>query len=163
MSVRWPFCWDGRNLDSANHKDHVVFPQAGPGFFYPGTCPSTHPVTLPRLFYRVHFSTATVTGSTSDIVLSSDISPAGATAPSGVSGHGDWFGGWNRDLLEGMVQRCILGGEECDEWHYGTPGGEQTAPVRLEGRAIAPQRVQEYCPLRSTWDGTRTQIAYCRN
>ncbi len=162
MQIKWPFCWDGRNLDSPNHQDHVVFPFAAGGVFYPGTCPSSHPVTLPRITYRVHFSTSSVSGSTSDILLSSDITAAGATAPNGVSGHGDWFGGWNRDLLEGLVDRCILGGEECDEWHFGTSGGEQAAVTRLEGRAISPVEVQAYCPLRSTFDGSRTSVAYCR-
>jgi hypothetical protein len=163
MQIKWPFCWDGRQLDSTNHKDHVVFPRAGQGFFFPGTCPSTHPVTLPRLTYRVHFSTATISGPTSEIVLSSDIQPGnGAFSPSGVSGHGDYFGGWNRDLLEGMVSRCILEGQECDEWHYGTPGGEQAAVTMLEGRVITPTEVQEYCPLRSTFDGNIYNVAYCR-
>lgn len=163
MQIKWPFCWDGRNLDSSDHKSHLVFPRAGAGFFYPGTCPTSHPITLPRITYRVHFSTATINSPTSQILLSSDVQPAdGTRSPSGVSGHGDWFGGWNPDLLEGMVQRCILTGEECDEMHYGTPNGAQAAATVIEGRVITPQQVLEYCPLRSTFDGDIFDIAYCK-
>ena len=163
LQIKWPFCWDGQNLDSANHKDHVVFPQAGPGYFVPGTCPASHPVTLPRITYRVHFKTQTITSQTSDILLSSDIQPAdGTLSPNGVSGHGDWFGGWNRDLLQGLVDRCILTGEECDEQHYGTPDGAQAAATRIESRVITPQEVVEYCPLRSQYDGNLYNVAYCR-
>ncbi len=163
VQMRWPFCWDGRNLDSANHKDHVVFPQAGPGFFYPGTCPASHPITLPRILFRIHFATDTQ-ASTGDLLLSSDIQPAnGAWSPPGVSGHADWFGGWNREMVQGLVDRCILTGRECDPWHFGTPGGEQSTASLLEARTISPSQVVEYCPRRSAYDGNLFNIAYCRD
>lgn len=162
MHIRWPFCWDGVRLDSPNHQDHVVFPEAGQGYFVPGTCPASHPVTLPRITYRIHFATSTVSGSTSDILLSSDVSTNGSVTSSSVSGHGDWFGGWNRDLIEGLVQRCILTGEECSGTQYGTPGGEQAASTLLEARTISPEQVQEYCPIRTSWTGNLEDLAYCR-
>ena len=48
-------CWDGKNLDSPNHKDHVAYPSTGPATFLSlgGTCPSTHPVRIPQLMYEV--------------------------------------------------------------------------------------------------------------
>ena len=63
---------------------------------------------------------------------------------------------------ENFLVLNVLGGEECDEWHYGTPAGDQAAVTVLEGRTISPQQVQEYCPLRTTWSGDLEDLAYCR-
>jgi hypothetical protein len=52
--VFFPSCWDGVNLDSANHKDHVAYPIQN---YNSGDCPSSHPVKLVSLFYEQIFST----------------------------------------------------------------------------------------------------------
>jgi hypothetical protein len=44
----FPSCWDGRNLDSANHRTHVVFPQPD------GSCGAGR-VTLPQLRITLTF------------------------------------------------------------------------------------------------------------
>jgi hypothetical protein len=43
---RFPTCWDGVNLDSPNHQDHVAYPETGT-FESGGKCPKTHPVRIP--------------------------------------------------------------------------------------------------------------------
>ena len=53
--VTFPSCWDGKNLDSANHKSHVSYPKDGN--YDGGRCPSTHPVHLVTLFYEVYYDT----------------------------------------------------------------------------------------------------------
>ncbi|KAK0715481.1 hypothetical protein B0H67DRAFT_645227 [Lasiosphaeris hirsuta] len=45
-NVRFPTCWDGRNLDSADHASHVAYPAPGGAFESGGACPATHPDTL---------------------------------------------------------------------------------------------------------------------
>src|SRR5690606_11779043 len=40
-SVAFPDCWDGKNLDSEDHKSHVT-----DRFGTNGTCPPSHPVQL---------------------------------------------------------------------------------------------------------------------
>lgn len=49
-------CWDGKNLDSANHKDHVAYPSSG-SFESNGPCPSTHPVKIPQILYEAVWDT----------------------------------------------------------------------------------------------------------
>lgn len=49
-------CWDGVNVDSADHKSHVAYPSSGV-FETTGTCPDTHPVRLPQLMYEVMWDT----------------------------------------------------------------------------------------------------------
>jgi len=45
-------CWDGKNLDSPDHKSHVAYGQ-GAGASGGGACPSTHPVKLPQIMYEL--------------------------------------------------------------------------------------------------------------
>jgi Domain of unknown function (DUF1996) len=48
-------CWDGKNLDSPDHKSHVAYPTAGPASFDTdgGACPTTHPVKIPQVMLEV--------------------------------------------------------------------------------------------------------------
>ena len=47
LHVNFPSCWDGRNLDSENHKSHVAYPERG-------RCPIGYPCRVPAisLIYR---------------------------------------------------------------------------------------------------------------
>ncbi|WP_309624448.1 DUF1996 domain-containing protein [Methylibium sp.] len=40
QGVFFPQCWDGKNLDSPDHKSHMAYPSDG-------GCPRSHPVALP--------------------------------------------------------------------------------------------------------------------
>uniref|UniRef100_A0A0W0G5K1 Putative carbohydrate-binding module family 1 protein n=1 Tax=Moniliophthora roreri TaxID=221103 RepID=A0A0W0G5K1_MONRR len=55
--INFPTCWDGKNVDTPNHKDHVRYAiGASFGNFGQG-CPSTHPVQLPLLFLETYWDT----------------------------------------------------------------------------------------------------------
>ena len=51
VNTRFPTCWDGKNLDSADHQSHISYPSSGT-FESNGPCPATHPVKVPQLFYE---------------------------------------------------------------------------------------------------------------
>lgn len=52
--INFPSCWDGKNVDSSDHKSHVAFPSGGPDS---GTCSDPKfPITLPRIFLEVKLS-----------------------------------------------------------------------------------------------------------
>jgi hypothetical protein len=50
-------CWDGKNLDTPDHKSHVAYPTNGAHAFdgssTGGTCPDTHPVKIPQIMLEV--------------------------------------------------------------------------------------------------------------
>jgi hypothetical protein len=46
--ITFPTCWDGKNLDTPDHKSHVAYP-TGNFDTNSGSCPSTHPVKLPQI------------------------------------------------------------------------------------------------------------------
>lgn len=52
--VFFPSCWDGKNLDSADHKSHVAFPVDS---YNNGRCPDSHPVHLISIFYEIIWDT----------------------------------------------------------------------------------------------------------
>jgi hypothetical protein len=83
LNINFPDCWNGRNLDSADHKRHLAYSADG-------TCPASHPVEVPAL----------------SLVVSYPVSGGSSTAlASGgqLTGHGDFFNGWDQEALEDLV------------------------------------------------------------
>ncbi|MGK5684903.1 DUF1996 domain-containing protein [Actinoplanes sp. URMC 104] len=101
--MQFPDCWDGKHLDSPDHKDHVAF----------GTdrgCPSTHPVRIPALTFDIQYG---VKGTPQGYYLSSD--PVGKSAS---SMHGDAFVMWDADAMNKRTKNCILERHTCDNYGY---------------------------------------------
>jgi hypothetical protein len=95
--VEFPQCWDGVNLDSPDHRSHVVYARNG-------QCPKTHPVHFAQVTYIIKYQVP-ASGSAS-WRLSSD--PAGA--PAGSSGHGDWVNGWEQEVMDTFIERVVRKG-----------------------------------------------------
>ncbi len=49
FDLSFPECWDGKHLDSPDHRSHMSFGIGG------GKCPSTHPVPVPSLHFVIHY------------------------------------------------------------------------------------------------------------
>ncbi|BCB79441.1 hypothetical protein GCM10022251_71820 [Phytohabitans flavus] len=84
----FPQCWNGRDLDSADHKSHMAYPVGG-------NCPSTHPVPVPKLRQVLRYP---ANGDPSRFRLSSG---------RGFTMHGDFFNAWPVAELERRVRDCI--------------------------------------------------------
>ncbi|KAI5780982.1 hypothetical protein EDC01DRAFT_789999 [Geopyxis carbonaria] len=98
--IYFPSCWDGKSLDSEDHKSHVVYPSR----VQDGTCPDTHPVRLPSLLFETWYTTAPINalvnaGKKGQFVLSN-----GDTTGWGY--HADFMNGWDQDILERAVSSC---------------------------------------------------------
>ncbi|MEU7151388.1 DUF1996 domain-containing protein [Streptomyces sp. NPDC045456] len=96
-SLAFPSCWDGRNIDSANHRTHVVFPgrngQCGNGFR-----------PIPRLVQRLTYA---IPPNTSYAV---DSFPDQLHNP--VTDHGDFINLMPQRLMRTAVD-CINSGRDC--------------------------------------------------
>ena len=163
MSLRFPWCWNGE-LDSPDHKSHVVFPEGSKSGFWDGnTCPDSHPQILPRIRYRIFFDVKDFTTSTTEAFLSSDVDHVtGEIAEGGTTSHGDWFGGWNRDVIDTLLENCIHPDRvNCDEQNLGNPGGTRFQFPVVAGNRFTPQQVLESCPAGSSYDGSAHSVAYC--
>jgi hypothetical protein len=103
MTVEFPQCWDGTNLDSADHKSHMSYTQGG-------RCPATHPVAIPAISFNILYA-APSNGSTAGWRLASDMYDA--SLPGGFSAHADWFDGWDPAVVKAFVEHCINPALDC--------------------------------------------------
>jgi hypothetical protein len=95
--VFFPQCWDGVNLDSPNHKDHMAYPIDN---YNGGSCPKSHPVHTVGIFYETFIDIANhpYWGPGAIIPATGDASFLGW--------HGDFQNGWDVDMLQNAVNNC---------------------------------------------------------
>lgn len=94
--VFFPQCWNGQ-LDSTDHKSHVVFPVAG-------TCPASHPRGIPGLSYHMRWNS---------IPPGSRWSSDTYSGPGGYGGHGDFMEAWDAGIGATWLQKCVREGKDC--------------------------------------------------
>jgi Domain of unknown function (DUF1996) len=93
LHVTFPSCWDGKNLDSASHQSHVMYP-------IQGRCPSKFAHALPQISLIYRYPT---TGA-GNVFLASG---------GQVSGHADFFNGWRQSDLQALVDGCLNALRHC--------------------------------------------------
>jgi hypothetical protein len=94
LSVTFPDCWDGKNLDAPGHRGHLRYSSSG-------DCPRTHRVAIPQLVFSVFYP---VNGDVSHLRLSS-----GTLG----TGHADFINAWDQGHLEHEVDLCIRRQNVC--------------------------------------------------
>jgi len=96
--ISFPGCWDGRNLDSPDHKSHMAYPVRG-------ACPVSHPVGLPSMGIRVRWKT--VRG-----VPSSRLS---LSSGGQFSLHADFWNAWSPAVMQWLVDHCLNQTRNCTD------------------------------------------------
>lgn len=105
MKIEFPQCWDGKNLDSPNHQDHMAFGDA----YSSNGCPASHPVKLPTITMITYWPAPK---GTSTWRLSSDnYAKNGQNA--GYSAHADFMMGWDETLHKIGLDNCINKSLDC--------------------------------------------------
>lgn len=102
MVIQFPQCWNGKDLDSADHRSHMAYPVNG-------GCPSTHPVAIPEITFNISY--AHPAGGTQNWRLSSDMYDK--SIPGGRSAHGDWMDGWDASVAKTFVANCNNKAVDC--------------------------------------------------
>jgi hypothetical protein len=100
MSIHFPDCWNGEDLDSADHQSHMAYSVRG-------VCPDGYPVPVPALTVHVKYDIA---------------GGPGVTLASGpfYTAHADFFNAWDEATLASLVRSCINAQVKC-----GPRGGGQ--------------------------------------
>jgi hypothetical protein len=97
LYVTFPDCWDGRRLDSRDHKSHMAYSM--PAGRRRG-CPASHPVEVPILKIELRYHTR----GGPDVKL--------ASGPVQTA-HGDFMNGWDQRELAKLVRRCLDTNKYC--------------------------------------------------
>jgi hypothetical protein len=93
LHVTFPSCWDGKHLDSLDHKSHMAYPTAG-------VCPRDHPMPMPAI--TVIYRYPTVGGPLTSLASGSPL-----------TGHADFFNAWDENVLSGLVTGCLDALRHC--------------------------------------------------
>jgi hypothetical protein len=129
---RFPTCWDGVNLDSPNHRDHVSYPETGT-FESGGRCPDTHPVRLPQILLETVWDTKKFNdkamwpsdGSQPFVWSSGDAT--------GYASHADYLFGWKGDSLQ----------KAMDAHTYVSTPSLKTQTIAQQNKCTVPDMVKE--------------------
>ena len=98
LNVNFPDCWDGKRLDSPDHRSHMAYSSGL-------RCPASHPVKVPSLRLTIAYPIRGGAGL--------------ALASGGVySGHADFFNAWKQGELKRLVDACAAEKRRCSR-----PGG----------------------------------------
>lgn len=108
-TIEFPFCWDGVNIDSPDHKSHMAY-SVWNNDTRKVQCPTSHPVELPMISEKIKY-VVTEADSTARWRLASD--NYASTIPGGFSTHADWFNGWDAKVLETWVKNCLQANRDC--------------------------------------------------
>lgn len=93
MSIHFPDCWNGKDLDSADHQSHMAYS-------FRGACPASHPVAVPALTVHVKYA------------IAGGASVSLASGPA-FTAHADFFNAWDQAELTKLVENCINVQVEC--------------------------------------------------
>ncbi|KAG9120365.1 hypothetical protein FRC07_004171 [Ceratobasidium sp. 392] len=98
--LHMPACWDGKNVDSADHMSHTAY-LSGLDI---GSCPSTHPVPLMKLFYQVTWNVHEFASRWTQADGWPFVYATGD--PTGYSWYGEFQNGWDTTALQNAIDKC---------------------------------------------------------
>jgi hypothetical protein len=99
LRIVFPDCWNGKTLDSADHKSHMAYSRSG-------KCPAGW-VSVPQMTMGLRYWYSDGLGR----------DPSKVTLSSGnaYNGHADFFNSWNQANLEALVKYCINAARNCGD------------------------------------------------
>ncbi len=97
-NVRFPACWDGVHLDSADHRSHMAYNLPRPDGSW--RCPASHPISVPRLRVRLQYPVTDGQG------LAFSSGPF-------YTLHADFLNAWTQRKLHHLVRTCLRADVNC--------------------------------------------------
>jgi hypothetical protein len=121
-----PSCWDGKNLDSPDHRSHLSWATR---YYMDGyQCPTTHPYLIPNFSGHIDYTTDAnfVAGKWK---FSSDdhaMHMSGTPVAAGSTLHFDYFEAWSPTVKAQWEKGCLEAHKSCNRGDLGN--GTMIAP-----------------------------------
>ncbi|KAF2740116.1 WSC-domain-containing protein [Polyplosphaeria fusca] len=97
----FPSCWNGRDLDTPDHRSHVSYFNGTE--YNSGLCPSNFPIHMVSIFFEVLYDTNRFKdmwyGNQQPFVFANG-------DPTGYGFHGDFVNGWDTNVLQNAIDNC---------------------------------------------------------
>ncbi|KAK7966355.1 WSC domain-containing protein [Apiospora aurea] len=106
LELAFPSCWNGKDVDSEDHKSHMAYPD----LVQDGNCPEGFDTRLVTLFYEIIWNTNAFKGKPGKFVVSNG-------DPTGFGFHGDFMTGWQPDFLQDVIGNCTNPSGEVSDCH----------------------------------------------
>ncbi|WSY79340.1 DUF1996 domain-containing protein [Streptomyces sp. NBC_00879] len=133
-SFKFQSCWDGQNIDSANHRTHVAFADQN------GRCANGFRA-IPQLVQRIVYNVPPpALEGDNPAVFAVDSFPEQLHKP--VTDHGDFINVFDDDLMQELV-RCINDGRKCGSGDPATPPPSNTEEPSDEPSGAATPGAQD--------------------
>ncbi|CRG87554.1 hypothetical protein PISL3812_04572 [Talaromyces islandicus] len=95
LELMFPSCWNGKDVDSHDHKSHMAYPS----LVNDGTCPEGFDTRLTSLFFETKYDTQDFAGVDGEFIFSMG-------DPTGYGYHGDFIQGWQPGFLQQAMDGC---------------------------------------------------------
>ena len=118
-SVATPSCWNGKDLDSPDHRSHMAYQAKGTrATKYTDRCPKTHPYVITTFtlqsIYQILEGDRPETWEFSSAMMAPEFAFG-----SGRTFHGDWFGAWDDEAAKAWQDNCINKRLNCSSGNLG--------------------------------------------
>jgi len=97
LFFQFPDCWDGKRLDSADHKAHMFYSEWSAGEM---RCPPSHPVPVPAIAFSISWP------------INDGVGVRLASGPVRTM-HSDVFSAWDPGTQAFQVNRCLRADVDC--------------------------------------------------
>ncbi|KAF9460348.1 hypothetical protein BDZ94DRAFT_1311603 [Collybia nuda] len=112
--INFQSCWDGKNVDSPDHKSHVAYRSEGAD---KGSCKDPKfPVTLPRIFIELYWGSNEYDKYRSQAMNTTQPFVYSYGDRTGYGNHADFINGWDKGVLQKAIDGCtcnIYGDPNC--------------------------------------------------
>jgi hypothetical protein len=117
--IEAPTCWDGKNLDSPNHRDHMAYESYGTWGYK--RCPLDHPYVIPAFTLGAWFPASPEMSLSSDAMF--------PNLPKGSTFHADYWEAWQAEIKAMWTDYCLNQMRNCS-------GGDLGNGYTLNGAAL---------------------------
>lgn len=146
-SLSSPPCWNGVDLDTADHRSHLADKRRDRSTNWQVQCPATHPYIIPQFTMTVAFSIEPGDEPSRWELSSDQMLPPGLRR-AGASFHSDYFEAWEDDIRARWEAGCIDRLLNCSDGDLGDgqimARGKYYPNKRAEPRLVPvpPQRAE---------------------